>query len=676
MKNRSLHSVLTRFGIIAAILATLVLIAPAATAQSVCELDGGTVKCTYEENGTDPVASFSATDDEGDAITWSLKEAADYKMFAISEDGVLTFMSPPDFDSPGDDGADNVYNVTVVAGGGVQAVEVTVTDLNEPGTVKFTGNQQPQVGENIAATLSDEDGQTVRLSWQWSKGPSMEGPWEDVGSTSSSYSAKEADVDSYLRVTVSYTDVEFDAPDTVSGVTSRTVRARPTANAAPTIPAQSIEVFENTDGTIGSVTASDDDVLLYSLWEEGDPAVGTNSDGEGDTDDTDNDNERFTITDNGELKLAAELDYEQEAEGLDTNTDVTGTMDRIEYTVVVTATDPSGASGSGAVIVELLNVDEAPPVTSSLTDTPDAVSSPENVQLASPIGFTAGEDPESNSRETGGSDWTLEGADAERFLLTDTSVNFAAGFTPNFESPKDADGDNVYEVTVVVPVADSVQPGKGSVKVTVTDAEDMGSLKIAAREPQVGATVSGTLTDEDGGVRDRQWQWYRGGDGDGEDAVTATTLNNLAAAAGLCSATAATDDNACRIDKATSPSYATTSADGGFFVHLVVSYTDAFHSGETEEGPTDTAMLVARPTRAVQSAPATNAAPKFGIQDREIDGDDAAPESVTRNVDEGMKAVADFSATDTDLLTFMLGGADGGMFSLKGRQVVQMTVCR
>ena len=74
MKNRSLHSVLTRFGIIAAILATLVLIAPAATAQSVCELDGSTVKCDYEENGTDPVASFAATDDEGDAITWSLEE--------------------------------------------------------------------------------------------------------------------------------------------------------------------------------------------------------------------------------------------------------------------------------------------------------------------------------------------------------------------------------------------------------------------------------------------------------------------------------------------------------------------------------------------------------------------------------------------------------------------------
>ena len=98
----------------------------------------------------------------------------------------------------------------------------------------------------------------------------MEDPWEDVGSTNASYRAKEADVDSYLRATVSYTDVEFDAPDTVSGVTSLSCAGEAdSANAAPTIPAQSIEVFENTDGTIGTVTASDDDELIYRLWETG-----------------------------------------------------------------------------------------------------------------------------------------------------------------------------------------------------------------------------------------------------------------------------------------------------------------------------------------------------------------------------------------------------------------------
>ena len=122
MKNKSLHSVLTRFGIIAAILATLVLIAPAATAQSVCELDGGTVKCDYEENGTDPVASFSATDDEGDAITWSLKEADDYEEVCYQRERRAHVHVPARLQQSGRQGCgDNVYNVTVVADAGDRA---------------------------------------------------------------------------------------------------------------------------------------------------------------------------------------------------------------------------------------------------------------------------------------------------------------------------------------------------------------------------------------------------------------------------------------------------------------------------------------------------------------------------------------------------------------------------
>ena len=278
--------------------------------------------------------------------------------------------------------------------------------------------------------------------------------------------------------------------------------------------------------------------------------------------------------------------------------------------------------------------------------------------------------------------WTLDGPDAAKFMLDDTALTFkganeaADKFRPNFEDKKDANGDNVYEVTVVVPVADSVKPGEKTVKVKVRDAEDMGSLKIAAREPQVGASVSGSLKDEDGGVRDRKWQWYRGGN-------NATTEDQMTTLVGTITETVATDrpENcsatdeptvtiACAIDKATSPNYTTGIADGGWHVHLVVDYTDAFDSDNAEGNPTDTATLSATPTRAVQAPPAANGAPKFGLQDREIDGDDDAPESVTRNVDEGNKPVADFSASDgdDDLFTFKLGGADGGMFKPVGSE--------
>ena len=49
----------------------------------------------YPENGTDAVASYSATDEDGDAIVWSV----DNDTFEISEDGELTFASPPDFET-------------------------------------------------------------------------------------------------------------------------------------------------------------------------------------------------------------------------------------------------------------------------------------------------------------------------------------------------------------------------------------------------------------------------------------------------------------------------------------------------------------------------------------------------------------------------------------------------
>ena len=150
-----------------------------------------------------------------------------------------------------------------------------------------------------ADALLTRTANTVRESWQWSKSENMDGSMGERGYRIELLHAETADVDSYLRATVSYTDVEFDEPDEVSGVTSLTVRARPTANAAPTIPAQSIEVFENTDGTIGSVTASDDDVLLYSLWGPATPRSATDLTVTDANDDTDNDNGTSAVHDYG-----------------------------------------------------------------------------------------------------------------------------------------------------------------------------------------------------------------------------------------------------------------------------------------------------------------------------------------------------------------------------------------
>ena len=70
--------------------------------------------CEYAENGNDPVATFTATDPEGNPVSWDLDETggADHLLFAISKDGVLSFKSSPDYEASG---TDNQHEVTVRA---------------------------------------------------------------------------------------------------------------------------------------------------------------------------------------------------------------------------------------------------------------------------------------------------------------------------------------------------------------------------------------------------------------------------------------------------------------------------------------------------------------------------------------------------------------------------------
>ena len=107
---------------------------------------------SYAENGTGPVATFTATDPEGDTIVWSVSGGADRASFTIDpEDGELTFISPPDYeaseigDGGGDDNNDNTYEVVVTATDNAETpnadtftVNVKVTNVAEPGKVTWT----------------------------------------------------------------------------------------------------------------------------------------------------------------------------------------------------------------------------------------------------------------------------------------------------------------------------------------------------------------------------------------------------------------------------------------------------------------------------------------------------------------------------------------------------------
>ena len=126
-------------------------------------------KIEYAENGTGPVATFTASDEDGHPIVWTL-DGADKGAFEISDAGVLTFKKKPNFEGPADANKNNVYLVTVKASEASKLdIEVTVTDVDEAGKVSLD-QPQPQVGRSVTARLKDPDSGVEDERWQWAKG--------------------------------------------------------------------------------------------------------------------------------------------------------------------------------------------------------------------------------------------------------------------------------------------------------------------------------------------------------------------------------------------------------------------------------------------------------------------------------------------------------------------------
>ena len=134
----------------------------------------GRTNVTYSENGTDPVAEFEARDPDDDEITWSLL-GYDRSKFRITQDGVLSFRSPPDYEDPqGRDG--NTYRVILQAEDDgrpseydVHNVRVTVTQVNELG--ELTGDAELSLAENSIEAIAQyqvDDPEEGAITWSLS----------------------------------------------------------------------------------------------------------------------------------------------------------------------------------------------------------------------------------------------------------------------------------------------------------------------------------------------------------------------------------------------------------------------------------------------------------------------------------------------------------------------------
>ena len=347
---------------------------------------GSKTSFTYRENGAFALYTYRATDPEQGQITWSLR-GADAGDFLIGATGILTFASPPDFDTPAGSGVDgNDYLVTVV-----------VTDDGTYGT------EGQLTGSPLASTL---------------------------------------------EVTITVTDVN-EGPEI----------AETSANTA-------ITVRENHDQVLATYSATDPDdpAAAITRWSV------TGRDG-GD----------FSINEAGKLTFRNPPDFERPADSGRDNT----------YEVTVRASD-GRYDGTLDVTVTVAAVDEAPEFQHG---SKDAFTYAENGTAA--ITTYRATDPEGS-----GVTWGLAGTDPSAFTMSETGV-LAFNSPPDYESPTDADGNNVYEVTVEAR-DDNGNPTSLAVTVTVTNVTDVGTpsnvqvtqhgsgqLRVSWKAPDAGTRPDG-----------------------------------------------------------------------------------------------------------------------------------------------------------------------------------------
>ena len=129
------------------------------------KITNGSTAFTAVENQTTAAAITATDDDSTNVLAFTLVATADYALFDLittstdpaSGAATLSFKAAPDFETPSDIGADNVYDVTLQISDGTetttQSITITVTNENDPPVFDTFPNSQT-VNEDEILTLN------------------------------------------------------------------------------------------------------------------------------------------------------------------------------------------------------------------------------------------------------------------------------------------------------------------------------------------------------------------------------------------------------------------------------------------------------------------------------------------------------------------------------------------
>ena len=568
-------------------------------------------------------------------------------------------------------------------------VTVTVTDVDEDGEVVISW-LQPEVEDDeddtntatntgITATLTDPDGppnaalpvtdtKIVDATWEWTVSEIVQGSldvdndahWGTApgdGARLAEYTPVTSDENKYLRVTASYTDRNGD------GKTERMMSAYPVqaaglgaTNQSPDFEGEKVERSVAETAAVGAdvddpvvatvVARSDTDILTYGLRAVIQADISSitgvtlpSGDGTGPSDDL----AAFDIDKaTGQITVAQKLDFESR-----------GTPANGKYVVVVTVTDPSGLGDIIVVVITARDMNEVPvlrgrpELTIREIDGGDATA-------GSPlfVGNTVGADPTVNVYNVDDEDdrasvksWRLEGEDKAQFQLIGT-VGRTLVFTtqPDYENPADADGDNVYKVTVVA-IDNGGARGEFDVCIAVMNFDEAGKITLRDEDgnelvqPHALGPITAELTDPDGGVTGVTWQWERS---QVNPPTSDEPLMDIAAE-----------------DGGTSATYTPTNVDTSFFLKVTATYMDAKNE---DPGDTDARMADATAAHAVLEVEDLKRNPEFSEETvtRTVTRMVAENAPSTTFVGEPLSLAMDLDDPQGVRLTYTLEDSDNG----------------
>ncbi|MBI1195981.1 MAG: hypothetical protein GC138_09050 [Gammaproteobacteria bacterium] len=465
---------------------------------------GATASTSMNENSTAVTTVTSSDADTGETYTYSISGGVDQAKFSInSSTGALVFASAPNYESPTDSGANNVYDVQVTvtdSGTGnltdVQDIAVTVNNINENPVITSNGGgatasinaAENQTAVTTVTAVDFDTADTLTFSISGGADQALFSINSSTGvlvfaSAPNYESPTDSGANGVYDVQVTVTD---NGVGTLTDVQAIAVTVT-NVNEAPVITSNgggataSTSVNENSTAvtTVTAIDVDTADTLTYSISGGADAA-------------------KFSINSStGALVFASAPNYESPTDSGGNNV----------YDVQVTVTDNGTGNLTDVqdIAVTIININDSPVITSNGGAATASVNAAENQTAVTTVTATD-EDPADTLTYsiTGGADQALFTINSSTGVLTFASA-------PNYESPTDSGSDGVYDVQVTV-----TDNGAGtltdvqSIAVTVTNVNDAPvitnlngdgvNFSIGANAVVLDALSDATLSDADNPV--------------------------------------------------------------------------------------------------------------------------------------------------------------------------------